>query len=74
MKGLDSKNLSKNIYPLIAKKYNKSVNNIHTNIKQATKYMYRDCDSNILKNYFCFYDDVKPTEKQVIYTILNKLT
>lgn len=73
-KNIDSENLSKNVYPVIAKKYNKSINNIHTNIKQATKFMYRDCNGDVLKKYFCFYDDIKPTEKEVIYTILNKIS
>ena len=65
--------LSKDVYPIIAKKYNKSINNIKCNIAKATTSMYYDCDINRLKQYFKFYSDYKPKPKNVIYTILNKL-
>lgn len=68
-----SDNLQKDIYPLISKLHNKTVNNIKCNINNATECMYYTCDSKKLKTYFSFFDDVKPTTKTVIYTILNKI-
>lgn len=65
--------LEKEIYPIISKKYKKTVNNIKTNIINATDLMYYDCDSEILNQYFRICDDEKPTPKTVILTILNNL-
>lgn len=68
-----SENLSKNIYPIIAKKYHKTVNNIKCNITSATNSMYYECDEERLKNYFNFYTSARPKPKLVVYTVLNKL-
>ncbi len=66
-------NLQKEIYPIVAMKYNKSVHNVKCNINRATECMYYDCDSERLKKYFGFYDDIKPTAKIVAFTVLNKI-
>lgn len=66
-------NLKKDIYPIIAKRHNKSVNTICGNIKQATKCMCLDCDEKILNDYFCYSYFVKPKLKEIIFTILNKI-
>lgn len=66
-------NLQKDVYPILSKIYHKTINNIKCNINNATEAMYYNCDSKKLKEYFNFYDDVKPTTKTVIYTILNKI-
>lgn len=42
------KNLNKYIYPIIAKRYNQSINNIKTSIVRATESMYYNCYE---KNY-----------------------
>lgn len=68
-----SENLSRNIYPIIAKKYHKTVNNVKCNIMSATNSMFCECDENRLKKYFNFYAPVRPKPKLVIYTVLNKL-
>lgn len=68
-----SENLNKNIYPIIAKKYHKTVNNIKCNITSATNAMFYECDENRFKEYFNFYTVCKPKPKVVIYTILNKI-
>ena len=68
-----SENLNKNIYPVIAKKYNKTVNNVKCSITSATTSMFYDCDETRLKNYFNFYTVIKPKPKVVIHTILNKI-
>ncbi|MCI8548830.1 MAG: response regulator [Bacilli bacterium] len=66
-------NLQKDIYPIISKIYHKTVNNVKCNINNATEAMYYRCDSQKLKEYFNFYDDIKPTTKTVIYTVLKNI-
>lgn len=68
-----SENLNKNIYPVIANRYHKTVNNVKCNITSATNFMFYECDENRLKNYFNFYTVSRPKPKLVIYTVLNKL-
>lgn len=68
-----SENLNKNIYPIIAKKYHKTINNVKCNIMTATNSMFYECDESRLKNYFNFYTTARPKPKLVIYTVLNKL-
>lgn len=66
-------NLSKNIYPIIAKKYNKKVDTIYGNIKQATNYMLSECNKNIIISYLGYSYYVKPKVQEIIFAILNKL-
>ena len=66
-------NLEEDIYPIVARKYNKSMHNIKSNINKANDYMYKVCKKEILRKYFKFFDDTKPTVKNVIYTMLNKI-
>lgn len=63
-------NLKRDVYTIIAKKYNKSINNIKCNITQATNAMYYDCEERIIEEYFY---TVKPKVKEVIFFILNRL-
>lgn len=67
-------NLQKDIYPTISKIYHKTINNIKCNINNATEAMYYKFDSQKLKSYFNFYDDIKPTTKTVIYTVLKNIS
>ncbi len=66
-------NLSRDVYPIVAEKYNKSANTVKCDISQATKMMICDCDEDIITSYFNLSNFVKPTVKQVIFTVLNKL-
>lgn len=66
-------NLQSKIYPILAEKYNKSVFNIKSSINKATECMYCECDSDKLEEYFKFGYDTKPTVKQVVFTIINKI-
>ena len=65
-------NLKEDIYPIIAKKHKKTIHNIKGDINRANDYMYKVCKKAKIKEYFKFFDDTKPTVKNVIYTILNK--
>lgn len=66
-------NLQKDIYPIISKIYRKSINNIKCNINNATELMYCKCSINKMQEYFGFHEDIKPTIKTVVNTVLNKI-
>lgn len=73
-KNINSLNcLSKKVYPIVAKKYNKSIDNIKCNISIATTAMFYDCSEKRLISYFNLCTISKPKPKQVMYTIINKL-
>lgn len=65
--------LQTSVYPLVAKKYNKTTLNIKSSINKATECMYYECDSTRLKNYFHSGEDIKPTVKQVIFTVIGNI-
>lgn len=69
----DGENLSRNIYPKVSQMYNKSLNNIKTNIITATDAAYKNIDKNVLKKYLRIPDNIKPTAKMVINAVLKKL-
>lgn len=66
-------NLQTTLYPIVAKKYGKTMTDIKNCIISATDNMYAECNMENLKNYFSLYEDKKPSIKRVIYTIANKL-
>lgn len=69
-----SYNLKTDIYPIIAKRHNKTVHNIKCNITNPTTMMNCDCERKLLKNYFNFCDnksEAKP--KEVIETIIQRI-
>lgn len=66
-------NLEKNIYPLVAKKYGNSVNNIKCNITNATDKMCYDCDEKLLMSYLGDYKFTKPGPKKVIIAVLRRI-
>lgn len=70
----DTFNLEKQIYPLVAKKYNKNVQNIKCNINNATAIMNCECPKSIIMKYFNFLDSSdEPKAKLVISTVLEHL-
>lgn len=73
IKNLLSFNLSKDIYPIIAKKHSTTVNNIKCNIFQSTLNSYCDCEQKKLEQYFKRYFYDKPKTKGIIYTILEHI-
>jgi len=65
--------IEKEIYPQISKKYKKTINNIKTNIINATDLMCYDCEQDILNKYFGIYNNEKPTPKMVIASIIDNI-
>lgn len=66
-------NLEQYAYKIIARKHNKTIKNIKSNICKATNSMYFECDQEYINNYFNFSYNYKPTPKMIINTILTKL-
>lgn len=66
-------NLSKDIYPIVAKKFNTSPSNIKYNIRNATEAMYYDCPESKLSNYLGFDISTKPKTKTIICAIENNI-
>lgn len=66
-------NLEKEVYPIVAEKYEQSVNNIKCNITNSTDKMCYDCDEKVLVNYLGDYKFSKPGPKRIIFAILKKL-
>ncbi len=69
----DDLNLKKDIYPILAKKYNKPIYSIKSDIVKATNFMDATCSKAKKKEYFSFEDNSKLTVKLVIYTVLNNV-
>lgn len=65
--------LQNNFYPIVAKKYNKTVHDVKNCIISATNAMYYECNIEKLKEYFHLLDDEKPSIKKVVYTIANRI-
>lgn len=66
-------NLNRDIYPIISKKYHKTINSIKVSIFQANYIMYYENDINALCDYFGYTIIDKPKTKEIISTILQKL-
>lgn len=66
-------NLEKDIYPIVAKRFNRSANNIKCNITNSTDKMCYDCDEKKLVRYLGDYKFSKPGPKRIIFAILNKI-
>ena len=67
-------NLSKDIYPVLAKKHNKEANTIKCDITQATKMMFYDSSDKVIKEYFNYSKLARPTVKEVMFTVLGKIS
>ncbi len=66
-------NLEKDIYPIVAKKYGKTIHNIKMDIIYATNIMYCEAKEEKLMKYLKIYEPYKPGPKRIITTILGKI-
>lgn len=66
-------NLTKNVFPKIAKKYNeKSYLNVKWCIEQVIKTMYNNTKIEVISNYFNLDYNLKPSLKFIVYVIVSK--
>lgn len=66
-------NICKNVYPKIALKYNeKSYLNVKWCIEQVITTMYNNTDMKALYDFFKINENLKPSTKYIIYTIVSK--
>ncbi len=66
-------NLEKDIYPIVAKKYNVSANKVKWNIYSCINNMSRNNSVERINRYFGFTYNRTPTPKVLIFTIVNKI-
>ena len=66
-------NLEKDIYPLVAKKYNVSTNRVKWNICSCVNSMYKNNNMSNINEYFGYEFNRRTTPKTLIFTILNKI-
>lgn len=66
-------NICKNVYPKIAFKYSeKSYLNVKWCIEQVITTMYNNTDMKVLCDFFKINENLKPSTKYIIYTIVSK--
>lgn len=73
LKDYNDNNLEKDIYPIVAKKYGKTVHNIKCNIRNATEIMYYDNQEELIIEYLKDYKNSKIGTKIIILAILKKV-
>jgi len=73
LKSQNKVKLEKDIYPILAKRYKKTVNTIKCDIISATSKVNCDIEKTQLKEYFGYFFDRKVSPKLVANTVLNKL-
>lgn len=66
-------NFEKNIYPLVAEKFNTNTANVKSDIIKSINCMYAECEQKKLQKYFHFSTDFRPTTKMIIYTIVSNI-
>ena len=66
-------NLNKNVYPIIAENHKTTINNVKCSITAATKMMAERCPKEIMEKYLFYNDTDKPTVKEIMYKVINRL-
>ena len=70
---IDSINLKSEIYPIIAKKYNTTENNIKCSINYANTIMYWHCSKSKFESDFKVFDNTRPSTKKILYSIISNV-
>lgn len=65
--------LEKDVYPIIAKEYGDTPNNVKSTVIYSTDKMFYDCEEKILKKYLGKYELIKPGPKKVIRAVLKNI-
>lgn len=71
--GYEKDNLSRDIYPIIAKKYNAKIQTVKCDILQASASSYYECEQEKMEEYFGLELTSKPKTKDIIFTVMRKL-
>ncbi len=66
-------NLNKSIYPILSKKYNRTISSIKTSIFQAISKMYCEIDENTLWDYLEYRPITKPKTKDIIECVIKRI-
>jgi hypothetical protein len=66
-------NFEKNIYPIVAERFNTNISNVKSDIIKSINSMYAECEQHKLQKYFHFSTDFRPTTKMIIYTIISNI-
>ncbi len=66
-------NLNSDIYPILSKKYNKTINNIKSNIHYSANMMYCETESSQLERKIGLCIDFKPKLKDIIISVIRKI-
>lgn len=69
----DVNSLIRDVFPVIAKRYKINPHNLKCSINRANTSMYFNCEERKLKEYFSVDEDIKPTTKMIILTVINKI-
>lgn len=70
---LNADNLSKDIYPIVAKKFNTTIENVKYNIRNATEAMYYNCREEKLIQYVGYDISNTPKTKLIVTAIENHI-
>lgn len=66
-------NLKSDIYPILAKKYNKTINSIKSCIFKSIVIMYCESSEQNLSDYFGYKIITKPKMKDIIFGVIQKI-
>lgn len=66
-------NLKSDIYPILAKKYNKTINSIKSCIFKSILIMYYESSEQNLSEYFGYKIITKPKTKDIIFSVIQKI-
>ena len=72
-KGYENDNLSRDIYPIIAKKYNAKIETIKCDILQASNNSYCECEQEKMEKYFGLELAAKPKTKDIMFAVMRKI-
>lgn len=72
-KGYEKDNLSKDIYPIIAKKYNAKIQTVKCDIIQASAISYYECEQEKMEEYFGLELNSKPKTKDIMFAVMRNL-
>lgn len=72
-KGYEKDNLSKDIYPIIAKKYNAKIQTVKCDIIQASANSYYECEQEKMEAYFGLELTSKPKTKDIMFAVMRNL-